>query len=340
MLDFHALAQGYDDLKELAYSPQGEGQGWFDQNDLTRGRVILGIQYSSTEPSVEVLRFLLEQEILRAENDPFQGVGESLEVLAWLLAMRKHPEDALRFLRTKKANFDAHCGFDIQHVYVSGIPALQRFLETVPMEEPLRAELNEHIEDPLYDGDEIEEWLAWRSDYFGRDWERETDLFRSDKLRDLNFAEESEEYLRRWEAAGREERDELQALRRRKLELGRYEEAVILTRKVLAFELSEGQRITENSILTKCLELDGNHLDALRALGSYIKELQTMKEWYRYGYGREAVERCYSLATQDFDGAGTALAWGVELDKQLTNRPPVLLELAAKAEQLHYGTSP
>ena len=172
MLDFLALSQSYNSLDELRYSPnENENGAWEDLNDLRRAKVIFGIHYSGVDPNSETLRFLLEQETLRAENDPFQGIGESLETVAWLLSLHRAPQDIPLFFRAKKANVDTHCGFDSEHIFSSGLNAVRTFLKSSAAAN-LCLELRTLLGDEPFDQDELEEWAKYRANYMGRDWEK------------------------------------------------------------------------------------------------------------------------------------------------------------------------
>ncbi len=94
-----------------------EERGSYDSNEKFRYSLFLELQYDHHEADHELIRCLFEQEIIARERDTFQGISKSLWLGAFLLAKYKDPSDIALLLRAKNANFDTHCGFDIEFVY-------------------------------------------------------------------------------------------------------------------------------------------------------------------------------------------------------------------------------
>jgi hypothetical protein len=70
-----------------------------------------------------LLQELFLHEIIRAEEDAFQGIGEAMYRSAALLARFKNPENVWLFTRAKHANFDTVCGFDYRFLISAGVDA-------------------------------------------------------------------------------------------------------------------------------------------------------------------------------------------------------------------------
>lgn len=93
-----------------------EKYGDVDENFENRSRICHGLMFNvcTIDETVreKMIRDLLEQEIISRENDPFQGVGDSLAILTLLMRKYRRPEDEEIFKRAQNANFDCVCGYD------------------------------------------------------------------------------------------------------------------------------------------------------------------------------------------------------------------------------------
>jgi hypothetical protein len=98
-------------LLKPALSDSGP-DGEIDRHERGRLQLAWALQYDARPEDGELLRHALEQEIAWREVSPFQGVGETLEILAWLVARERRVADVWLLARAKQANFDTSCGFD------------------------------------------------------------------------------------------------------------------------------------------------------------------------------------------------------------------------------------
>lgn len=105
--------------QSVAYleQPRDDGYGVFDGNAKARYWVLSELQFDFQTNDEALIRFLCEQEICAIEQDSFQGFGEALSLVCYLLARFKNKDDIALFYRAKKANFDTYCGFDSQFIF-------------------------------------------------------------------------------------------------------------------------------------------------------------------------------------------------------------------------------
>ena len=97
---------------------RSEGRGIYDLNELERCRLARILQVRGEARDVELIRFLLDQEIQARRNDSLQGDGETLTLLSALLVRYGDANDTIRFWKAKKANFDTWAGgYDIEFVF-------------------------------------------------------------------------------------------------------------------------------------------------------------------------------------------------------------------------------
>ncbi|MCF6407204.1 hypothetical protein L3C95_30185 [Chitinophaga filiformis] len=109
---------------------QSEDEDICDNNQRKRSYLIIALLYDPLPTDEPLLRELFLQEILRAENDAFQGIGDAMTRNATLLARFKNPENVWLFTRAKQANFDTSCGFDYEFLVSAGIDESYDFVDS------------------------------------------------------------------------------------------------------------------------------------------------------------------------------------------------------------------
>lgn len=112
--------------KAFSYEKDDDGE---DANYLKRYALAIELQYCYTPDDKELIKFLLEQEVLNRRNAPFQGLSISLTLLSYLLATYREPEHVWLFEQAKYANFDTYCGYDSEFIFSAGIEATCDYLE-------------------------------------------------------------------------------------------------------------------------------------------------------------------------------------------------------------------
>lgn len=97
-------------------------KGTFDKNYGNRQRLCYALLFFgktrrgwTKEEYYALVRRVFEQELMDRETNSFQGIGANLEILTQLLQACESPEDKPLFERAKKANFDCHCGYEVQN---------------------------------------------------------------------------------------------------------------------------------------------------------------------------------------------------------------------------------
>ena len=92
-----------------------EDYGNTDANYINRQRLLYGLLYNVCkidEPEREnIIRELFETEIKSRQEESFQGIGENLEMLTYLMRPYRSEQDKELFERAKNANFDCFCGY-------------------------------------------------------------------------------------------------------------------------------------------------------------------------------------------------------------------------------------
>ncbi|MGE0786407.1 MAG: hypothetical protein AB7S26_12125 [Sandaracinaceae bacterium] len=119
-----------------------------------------------------LLRALLGHEVAFRTDDHFASHDEHedrFENLYWcalLLSQIGEVQDVLALWRAKMTNFDTGCGFDVQFLVGAGVEPTLAFLTR--SEDPVAPQAAEWIKRcaELGEFDWLDEWLAWRREYF------------------------------------------------------------------------------------------------------------------------------------------------------------------------------
>ncbi|MCX2947760.1 hypothetical protein [Lentzea sp. NEAU-D7] len=141
--------------RHLRYERGPDGE---DVNEAARGEVLL---LESTREDLPLLRFLVEQEALCRGNS--QGLGEQAALAGFLLAEHRRPEDVWRHFALKRANFDAGCAYDVEHLLAAGVEATVSHVRA--SDHPDRDAVLELL-DLNIDEDDLLEWFEHRRAWF------------------------------------------------------------------------------------------------------------------------------------------------------------------------------
>ncbi|MET9230802.1 hypothetical protein [Lentzea sp. NPDC003310] len=144
------------DALRFERGPDGE-----DVNEAARGEVLSTLPRDPKPEDLPLLRFLVDQEVLCRANS--QGLGEQAALAGFLLARHRRVEDVWRHFALKRANFDAGCMYDVEHLHAAGARETVAFVRA--SDHPYREEVLALLDDEL-DEDDLEEWFEQRRSWF------------------------------------------------------------------------------------------------------------------------------------------------------------------------------
>lgn len=151
----------------VCYEPEVQApNGRRDRNALSRLQLAWALEHAFEQADSALLRFALEEEVKWREEDPWQGIGETLEILGALTARQRDLQDVWMLARAKRANFDTGCGFDRRYLFAAGVRETVVYVQA--SNHPDRAEVLEILLDeqgePCCDELEVNAWLESRPD--------------------------------------------------------------------------------------------------------------------------------------------------------------------------------
>lgn len=323
----------------LAPRPEAGEQGETDPRERDRMQLAWALQYDARAQDGELLRHALEQEIEWREVAPFQGIGETLEILACLVARERRVEDVWLLARAKLANFDTDCGFDREHLVAGGVAATLAYVRgSASSAAEARARVLELLLDegggPLFEEEAIAGWhaaLERRHPRQPADEPLETWLNRALAVGDLAVARQ---LLDEW-SAGCADRDVdfLGTLAHYFAELGEHVRESDIRTERLHLLSTPFDRAAERCTIAAAERRAGRWQRALDSLDHAALLHRPRPSWRELGLGRNLVLECFELATvSPAPVALAAFTLGEEFAAVTPELPPVALERRAAAE--------
>lgn len=116
------LALKNGDASDICYKSYRDAEfGTQDANYTNRMRLSYYLLYENINDE-SVIKVLFEEELKDRQNNSFQGIGSTIQILTFLLQRynKDHKYDGL-FEAAKNANFDCYCGYDANEQMNSNI---------------------------------------------------------------------------------------------------------------------------------------------------------------------------------------------------------------------------
>lgn len=285
MLD--ALRESPEARVAVAYqAAHSSDRGDYDANELERARLAHILLLRAAPDDVELVRFLLDEEIVACSTDSFQGAGDTLTILSLLTLEYGDASDTWRFWLAKRANFDTLAGgYDIEFVFAQLPPAeVLRFVKERGTAKDYNL-LEEYIAEGVPVG--IDRWRASMvaryprtlANMSTRDFEAWAELF-GDAA--------NQEYFGLQNAEGPASRAHL--YRR----LGQYDRAVTEWRAAANDATTPWDQASYlESAMSDAAKARLAVLDVVERLDSLRRQIPS---WNVVGLGRMATQACYELA--------------------------------------------
>lgn len=319
------------------YAPHGEvGRDRKDTNAVLRLQLAWALQREGTASDAPLLRFALEEEVKWREEDPWQGVGETLEILAACTAQLRDVQDVWMFVRAKRANFDTECGFDRRHVLAAGVAKTLDYLQSSdhPDREAAIALLLDEHGNPLFDEHDLNSWHRRRQGQMPYDADERLCIWfeRAMAVGRVDIASYLvDERLRNGPR-------DLQTLQSRAFDLEsleRWREAIDLRKECFALIDDGFDQAGEACRIARLERAAGDLDEAQRWLRQAAQWHAENVSWRQVGLGRMFVEECFTCAAALGVGRGNDMfVLADHFAKETPRLPLVALEAAVRASEV------
>lgn len=305
-------------------------RGTHDTQEQERARLAHVLLLHGTADDLELVRFLLEQEVTARQSDSFQGAGDTLTILSMLLLEwgEPDPNDVWTFWNAKRANFDTWAGgYDIEFVFAQ-----------LPPDEVLRLveeRGGRDARDALakYDLDAVTSVVPRWRDQLARVYPRHLDAFSDATWESWATLFGDREAMERYGLKNADTADDRARLYER---LERYDDA--------ASAWCEASRDAESpwDIASRLRSAIAAAARVPLALPAEVDQLDRLRSqipsWNTVGLGRMSTQACHELAAA-LDGEEGARVWAIaeRWFDELDSSALVGLQAALAAAQ-HWGS--
>ncbi len=321
-------------------------EGQVDRRELDRLQLAWALQYDATPDDADLIRAVFAYEVEWREVAPFQGIGETLEILGILIARERRVEDVWLLGRAKYANFDCGCGFDVEHLAAGGVAAAIAHVRAAarPAEErdPILARLVAESGAPLLDEAEVSAWVELRQRHILRALDTEPVNVWLDRALTLDARVLARQLVLAWSAHGGRERNAafLSSLAGYWRDLGDFAEEATVREELLLVLSTPWDRAGQRHRAAAAARCAGHWQRALDHLDHAALLHRPRRDWRELGLGRDLVLEAYTLAAAaPPELARRALVLSEEFAAVTPRLPPVCLEQKALAEARELAAS-
>lgn len=320
----------------VRYLPQGEvGRNRRDPNAAARLQLTWALQEDFKPSDGPLLRFALEEEVKWREEDPWQGIGETLEILGALTARARDVHDVWVLARAKQANFDTHCGFDRHHAFAGGVAKTLAYVRSSdhPDRDAVLEILLDEQGEPQCDENDIQHWLARRSDQLPLEAAQRSRIW-FERAMALGRLDIANALLDEWMLHGPRDVSTLRSHAYDLATLERWSEASAARKECFEFIHEPFEKASEACRIAGLERAAQNPEEAQRWLQFAAKLHADNIEWRQLGLGRTFVEECFRCALALGAHRGTEMfSLGDRFAKVTPGLPLVALEAAVLAAE-------
>ncbi|MEZ4460523.1 MAG: hypothetical protein R3E66_12520 [bacterium] len=277
-----------------------DGRGTYDANEQERARVV-HVLYVDPGDDLDLVRFLLDQEIAARRADSFQGAGDVLTMLSLRLLVLgdASDDDIWRFWSAKCANFDTLAGgYDIEFVFA------QRPYDEVRQLVQARGTAKNVAFFDKYDGDAIVSDLpAWRTRLVRNYPTSLADFTYQDAASWAELFGDTETYEHYSLLLAGTAQDRANLYRR----LERFDAAVDQWRLAAEAATTDWDRAAMlQRLISDAAQVPIHALEEVAQLDALRPNVA---EWNDVGLGRMATQACYELAAATRDASAGPTIW-------------------------------
>lgn len=262
---------------------------------MKRYALAIALQYDNRPEDKELIKFLMENEVESRINDPYQGVGDSLNLISYLLAKFKDVENVWLFEKAKSANFDTSLGYDCEFIFSAGVEVTCNYLEENGLnEDNYLYQFKDKLRD-LYTEDDINRFFERMRSWFPERLEEESieTLFG----RAIDF-EDFKEAERLFSLMEHNEENDVSTLYHRAKDIRNYEKAVFYKKKVLEKTQRTWDKVSALKDLVEMYLLCKDCFSAFETAKTWDGMLKDFDNWKDTGLGRMLTEHWFDICLE------------------------------------------
>jgi hypothetical protein len=298
---------------------EASGAGDVDLRERDRRQLAWALQYDRRDDDAELVRTLLEYEVGWREVAPRSGVGETMEILGWLVAQARRVEDVWLLARVKWATFETSYAFDREHLLCAGVAETIAFVRasTHVDRDRLLKVLRTDDGRPVVSDEQVMAWAETRARAFPRVAEAEPLVRWLERALDVGAHGPARELLARWSSCAEHDVDDVRALARYHHQLGNHRDEAQARLTLLGMLGDRKERAEELGRTAGAERRAQRWTHALEHLEQAGMMHRVRPAWRELEMGRELVRESFELAASaaasSAEVARRAFALGCEL---------------------------
>ncbi|AWX58450.1 MULTISPECIES: hypothetical protein [Brevibacillus] len=327
----------------FAYSKCKDAYG-YDKNGLKRYALIVQLQYDQTvtEADKEFLHYLMRQEIEMHKSHPYQGLHESMDIVAFLLAKCKDVNHIPLFEQAKLSNFDTYYGFDTEYIISAGIEEAITYIEENALYRisSFFQDKKEELE-TMYTAEHMERWFQSKARIYPAKREDESLITLMDRASDFGNMAEAKKLLEKLEEQLGSDKKNYSLLYHQAKRLEEYDKALHYLTQNFPEQEDSFDKVSHWLKIAEIHLLKQDWVQAFASVKQCEPELKLFTSWRSAGLGRSLSETLLdiSLKARDSDEvlAREAYRWADQMLKSTNNSNSNVLRKAhqcAKVLQL------
>jgi len=284
--------------QRVAFTPRGKlGRGRADVHAGARLQLAWAIQHDSCPTDAALLRFALAEEVKWRAEDPGQGIGETLEILAGIVARERNVQNVWTLARAKRANFDAACGFDIEHAFAAGVAETLAYVRESahPDRNQVLELLTPYVEAHGVTEELVAAWLLRAPGTLPTDRRQNADIW-FDRALAIKRSDAARAFLDEWVEASSPSTETSRALVWKLEQLECWREASVARRQLFQQAQEPFDRASQACAIARAERLAGAPGLALAWLKTAASLHAEHPKWRELGLARQLVDECFRCA--------------------------------------------
>ncbi len=293
----------------------------FDRNRAARFGVLWAAQYDRRPEDLPLLRFLLEQEIVRYREAVPWGLAPDLELAGLLVAEHRQLQDVWLHWQAKEISFDTALGYRTFYLLTAGVAATVAEIQASahPDRDRILREITaarNRDRTPRFTDAAVDEWLADQRARFPDDPDAESLRTWANHAARLGDRDASRRFILQWADTQPRTEQTLNSLQFHLAGLGFLDEAILVQTEAVAISGPGWGKASKLLALVKLHRHAGNFAGAWHALRDCAEVMPTDRFWKEAGLWRYFVKDHFLLVPMAPD-PDTAQRLLLEGDQQM-----------------------